>query len=208
MSINLGAIKKKSSAPGKKDLPVLNAADPGGKIAEMADELAQLFDQEKQVTAGKASLQAHFKSLVRPFLFDLNAGRDSVQATTSIQGKNSEILAALKDQYINTETLDEIVLILGEERAQRLFSQVFELKLNSQLIPADCQQIIVDKIVGILGEFGCTDALSAKLVYKPTKAFATERFKTITAEENIALEGINGGAGLTIMSVSPARGRK
>lgn len=206
MAINLAGLKKPASKAAKKDLPIF--PDPDGELKEQADELARLCEAETAAETGKQAIQAEFKSLVRPHIFDINHGRGTVQATISIVGNEAEILVALKDAYITTEDLEEVTLILGEERANKLFNQVFAITIDSKLIPEDSQQAVVDDIRRILTEYGCPDSMSAKSSFKPTKAFATERHTALTAEENIALEGINGGKGLTVMSVAPSRGRK
>lgn len=206
MSVDLSALTSKKNANGNgKSLPVFDADD---EMREQCDELARLFQQEAAAKGGKEQIQSDLKSKLRAWLFELNHGKGTIQATASIPGNQSEILVALKDAYLSLDSLDEIIPIIGEELAHKYFPQIFDLKIDSKLIPEDSQQIIVDKIAGVLAEFGCADALSAKAGYKPTKAFATDRHRILTSEQNIVLESINGERGLTIMSVAPARGRK
>jgi hypothetical protein len=202
MGVDLSGLATKKKANGKgKDFPCFDADD---EMKEQADELARLFDQEAAAAAGKVAIQADFKSKVRPFIFDNSHGKATPTTTVSVQGNESEIIVTLKDAYLGLDSLDEIKLILGEERAHKYFPQIFDLKIDSKLIPEDSQQAIIDKIAALLGEYGCSDALSAKSGFKPNKQFASARHTELTAEENLALEGIP----LTVLSVAPARGRK
>ncbi len=205
MAINLGSIGKKTAAKGKAELPEYPMTED---VLQLANELAEWAEKADIAAAQKEIIQAKLKEKFRPFVFEYNHGRAAVDATVSFKGPGREILAALKDAYITTESLDEVQAILGEQRTGKLFKQKFEIKIDSSKIPEDMQQDVVDKLINVMGEFNCTDALSARSSFKPTKAFASERHQTITVEENLQLEQINGGKGLTVISVAPARGRK
>lgn len=206
MSVDLSALTSKKKANGNgKSLPVFDADD---ETREQCDELARLFEQEAAAKGGKEQIQSDLKSKLRAWLFELNHGKGTIQATASIPGNQSEILVALKDAYLALDSLDEIIPVIGDELAHKYFPQIFDLKIDSKLIPEDSQQAIVDAIAGILSEYGCADALSAKSMFKPNKAFASDRHSVLTVEQNLVLESANGDRGLTVMSVSPARGRK
>jgi hypothetical protein len=205
-SISLGAIKSKPSASKNKELPIL----PGDEVqAKMVDELLKQAEREKSAKAGKEVLQAQFKDLSRPFIFNLNHAKSAVQTTIVALGTDgSELQIALKDAYPVLDNLDEVKLIIGEKRALQFFDELFEIKISSKSIPKDMQQSVVDKIVAVAQEYGCADALQASSTFKPKSTFAAARHSEFTVEENLQLEQINGGKGLTTMSVAEARGRK
>lgn len=195
--VNLSAIKQKAERT-KTEYPAI--AEP--RAVELATLILQLSDEADAINANLEINKADLRSLAVVEYFQRHAGRAEVPSSMAVRADGREVLVSMTSRYKQPSDLPTLTAILGDS-ADRYLRTSFELKIDSAKIPADKQQAVVDRLVAVLTEFGCADALSAKEGIAPTDEFHVARHTLFTPEANMAIENV-----MPMMVAVKTKGRK
>lgn len=197
--VDLSAIAKKTEKKKTEYPPI--SSERAGQLAkliiEQAEELSVL---ESNLEINKAEL----RSLAVPEFFAKFAGRTDVPSSMAAQTDDGrEVLVTMSSRYKAPTSTDDLIAKLGEENAARFLKPVFKLSIDSEKIPQDKQQEIVNSLLTLLAAFECADALSASQSIVPTAEFHTARHTLFTPEVNMEIENI-----MPLVAMVKTKGRK
>jgi hypothetical protein len=184
--VNLSGIAKKAEKT-KTEYPAIEDA----RAQELAGLILKLTDESEAIEANLAINKADLRSLVVPEFFRRFAGRVEVPSSMAVRSADGrEVLVSMTSRYKQPTNLDQLVALLGEDHAERFLKPSFKLEIDSSKISQEQQQEVINAIAGVLGAFGCADALSAKEATAPTDDFHTARHTIFDVEKNMAIENI------------------
>lgn len=183
--INLSAIGKKAEKKENK-YPLL-ATDRAKELATIITSQTEEFEQLKaDLDINKAEL----RSIATPAYFAACNGKTDIPSSMAVPTNDDhQVLVTFTSRYKTPTSAEAIAELLGD-KASEFLKPRFVLELDSEKIPQQIQQEVVDAIVGLLGSYGCGDAITAKEVLAPTEAFHTARHTLFTTDENLKIEGI------------------
>jgi hypothetical protein len=215
--INFGNLKEKPKATGKTEYPVL--PDPNGEIAQLADQFLKQHAAETAAKGAKEVARGQLVSHASPFHWSTNCGRQELQGTVSVAGKTGEVLVQFKNAYkAIADVKDKAGNLVqsAEDRAKAIppdifakyFRQTFSIEIDSTKIQDDKLQAVVDKLQALAVELGITDAVNVSAAFMPVESFHTDRYRVLTAEQNMQIEVSMGEKGLMTVAVTSAKGRK
>jgi len=183
--INLSAIGKKAEKKENK-YPLL-VTERAKELATIITRQAEEFDQLKaDLDINKADL----RSLALPAYFAACNGKTEIPSSMAVPTNDAhQVLVTFTSRYKAPASAEQINELLGAHASQFLKPR-FTLELDSEKIPQDMQQGVIDSIVTLLEGFGCADALTAKEVMAPVEAFHTARHTLFTTEQNLKIEEV------------------
>ena len=183
--INLSSIGKKPDK-AKTEYPAIQDAGATA-LCDTVLKLADEFD------ALKGSLDLHKAELVgiaKPEYFTRFNGHADVPSSMSARASDGrEVLVSLTNRYKKPSDEDLIRALMGEH-AGRLLQKSFTLELDSNKVPLDKQQQVVDELVAVLAKFGCASALTATAATGPSDDFHVARHLLFPASVNLVLDGL------------------
>lgn len=203
--LSFGSLKTAApaSAPKSSKYPVL--PDSTGKIAIAVKSFLDAQAAEEAATGAKEAARAELIAAARPYHFRANAGKP--EAASSVLGVSDagEVRITFKDAYKKLYDLAPVRGIIGET-VDAHFSESFEFKINSDLIPADKLQETIDEVNKLSAKLQLGDALKVVTCYKPVAEFHAARYRNFTAEQNIAIENaVDPDKGFCTVAVTTAK---
>ncbi len=182
--IDLSGIAKKQEKKATV-YPVIDDA----RAKELAALIAKGVEEMEAIEANVEINKAELRSVTMPLYFRRFSGRAEVQSSMAVPSTEGEVLVSFTSKYKQPTTLEALTALLGD-KAEKYLKSSFTLKIDSEKIPQDQQQDVVNALVSILATFGCADALTAAPAIAPTKEFHTARHTEFTVEQNMAIENI------------------
>lgn len=184
--VNLSAISKKAAEKTKTEYPKIDSP----RAVELAGLILKLTDEAETITANLEINKADLRSLALPEYFRRNAGRSDVPSSMAVRAADGrEVLVTMTSKYKQPTNIESLAAIMGE-KTERFMKPSFKLEIDSEKLPRESQQDIVNSLVSLLATWGCEDALSAKESTSPTEEFHTARHTLFTPEQNMAIENI------------------
>jgi len=183
--INLGGIatKTEKTATEYPSLP-----DPTGEVAVIASEI---ISESREFEVLKTSLENKKKELRKmsqEFYFHLLHGKHEIPSSVEAGEGDQKVLVTFTSRYSTLADETPVIEAIGAERTAQFFRQNFELKIDGDKIPADCAEDLISEIQALFAGHNCPEALSAKVVIKPTPDFHPGRHTTLSVEENLAVD--------------------
>lgn len=80
--------------------------------------------------------------------------------------------------------------MIGEDLANTYLEQTFEFTIKLENIPKAKMQSVIDAITRMAQELSILDAVAVATCYKPTAEWHTARFRHLTSDQNLRLEGL------------------
>jgi len=203
--LDFGGIKKKEILSPTSEYPVL--PDPDGQLAEQAAAFLEAHAAEEAAKGAKEAARFALVTAARPFHFTVNSGFSDVPSSVAIQSPKGEVRVTFKDSYkkLDEPKFDFVRQIIGEDLAGVYMSQTFEFTIKSEKIPEDKMQSVIDAIKEMAVGLGIADAVDVATCYKPTAEWHSARYRRLTPDQNLRLEGMD-EKGFCTAAVSPARG--
>lgn len=183
--INLSGIAKKAEK-SKTEYPKLE----DDRAKELAGLILKLNDEAEAITANLEINKADLRSLVVPEFFRRFKGVSEIPSSMAVPTDDGrEVLVSLTAKYKKPTDANALVSTLGVH-AERYLKPSFKLAIDSEKIPRDKQQDVVNALVSVLEVFECAAALSATESTDPIESFHKDRHMLFTPEENMAIENV------------------
>ena len=161
------------SQPGTPEILQLSSADATDRYLAATRILDHAEADQKAV---KESLTEP----VRELYFRSNAGLASPMKSVQLVGNQGSVLVSFNALWNpSAETLPLPPDMLREQ---------FTIKVKSEDIPPEKQESFVKALLALAAQHGVSDAISATAKRVPVPAFADLRHRSLTPEQNIALE--------------------
>jgi hypothetical protein len=209
-SLDFGGLNKKAAvAAPAGEYPVL--PDPDGALAEQAAAFLEALEAETAATGAKEAARFELVSAARPFHFKVNSGHAEIPSSVSIHSPRGEVRVTFKDAYkkLDETKFEAVRQVIGDDLAGVYMAQTFEFKIASENIPEAKMQSVIDAMRDMATRLGIVDAVTVDTCYKPTAEWHTARFRQLTPEQNMKLEGvIDREKGFCQAAVGPVRGKK
>ncbi|HEV7924439.1 MAG TPA: hypothetical protein VGR14_03745 [Verrucomicrobiae bacterium] len=207
--LNFGSIKKKD-VKVVAEYPVL--PDLEGTNAQYATAFLKAQAEEEAAKGAKEAARGELVRRARDFHFKINAGKAAIPSSVSILALDGEeVRVTFKEKYkaMDEEKLAAIKTIIGAEMADKYLVEKFVFKIESDKIPADKMQGVIDAVNALAGTHCIADAVSVTSCYEPNSEWHTARFRELSDVQNIDLEfALDGEKGFCQISVGAARGKK
>jgi hypothetical protein len=207
--LDFGGIKKKETAAApSSEYPVL--PDPDGSLATQASAFLKAHAAEAAATGAKEAARGVLVAAARPFHFSVNSGRAEIPSSVSIPSPDGEVRVTFKDAYKKLDEVkyERVAGLIGEELAGAYLTQTFEFTINSEKIPEEKMQAVIDAINEMAVDLGVESAVSVATCYKPNAEWHSARFRKLSPEQNLELERlIDSEKGFCTAAVGPARGK-
>lgn len=196
--LNFGSLTQASTnKPKAKSYPQY----PGDtNTAALVDSILETDDQMKAAEAANKIAKADLIGIIMPWWLQQNTGRTGVAGSVLVSGTAPktgappQALTTFKDQYSKLiADTDTIANVIGVELAERLFTQRFKIEIDSDKVPSDKLQLVIDAVHQIATQIGVSEAISVKPFAYPLPGFNEARHLQLTVEQNAALESIIGG---------------
>lgn len=185
--VNLGGIGRKAEKT-KTEYPAITTA----RAIELAGLILKLDDEMTAVKANLDINKADLRSLVVPEYFKRHAGLAEVPSSMAIRAADGrEVLVSMTSRYKQPTDMPRLISLLGgDDAAARYLKPSFKLEIDSDQIPVEKQQAVVDELVAVLTKFGCGGAIKAKEELSPVEDFHAGRHARFTPEVNMQIEDV------------------
>ena len=201
--LDFSSLTQASSTKVKaKSYPVYPGDD---NTKALADAILETDDQIKAAKAANEIAKGDLIELVMPWWLQQSSGRSGVAGSVLVGGSSAQVLTTFKDQY--TKLLADMTIIaqvIGEPVADELFQQRFKIEIDSDKVPGEKLQLVIDAVHQIATQLGVGDAITVKPFMYPNAGFNEARHTKLTVEQNLALEA---AAGKRFTTVTVARKR-
>ena len=183
--INLGGIATKAEKT-TTEYPAL--PDPTGEVAAIASEI---IAESREFEALKFSLEnkkKELRAMSQEFYFQHLHGKHEVPSSVEAGAGDAKVLVTFTSRCTTLADETPVIEAIGAERTAQFFRQNFELKIDGDKIPADRAEELIGEIQALFAGHNCPEALTAKVVIKPTPDFHTGRHTALSVEENMAVD--------------------
>jgi hypothetical protein len=180
-------------------------------MAAQAAAFLEAHAAEEAATGAKEAARFELIAAARPFHFRVNSGHAEIPSSVAILSPKGEVRVTFKDAYkkLDEAKFETVKQVIGEQLAETYLMQTFEFTIKSEKIPADRMQEVIDGIRELATRLNIVDAVAVATCYKPTSEWHTARFRHLTPDQNMRLEGaVDREKGFCTASVGPARGKK
>ncbi|MCX6873780.1 MAG: hypothetical protein NTW21_08225 [Verrucomicrobia bacterium] len=181
--LSFGTMTKKREE-ARASYPVL--PDPNGQLAVMATRIIERTAQIEALDGVLALDKAELKTLATPFYFAQASGKVEVASSINVLSPAGEVLISFPNRYGRLESEAVLLPLLGEQTAQ-FFRQAFTLEIDSDKLPADNAQELLDQLQQLFARYHAAEALKVKEGIKPVPDFHTVRHTALTPQQNLAL---------------------
>lgn len=184
--IKIGTAAEKKPAKGKTEYPHFEDEEATQLAHDILQEQADWEALDGSLKAKKGEL----RSRAAAFYFSHNSGKVTIPSSVECGDDDGKLLVTLPNKYrdIAIEAQPDLIALLGEEFVTANFRARLSLKIDGDLLPSDNAQEIVDKLLEVLAEYNCSEALTAKQVIRPNTEFHTARHRLLTIDQNEALQ--------------------
>jgi hypothetical protein len=177
----IGEAKK----PGKtKSYPIYPDTDGAGR--KLANRIIQLADAKDELESCSKLLGG----MVTPAYFAHASGKPEPESSMKVVGNEGSVLVTFKKQTKKMSDGNAIAplkpMFAGREKDLFFFS--FDLKIDSDEIPAASQPAFVAELTQLLAKHGASPkALAVERQFKPSPAFYVQRHTLFTTEQNLEI---------------------
>lgn len=202
--INLAGLKK-SEPKSKKEKPSL--PDPSGALAALVKQGINADKQEKAWVAASKQTKAQLGEAAMNHAFALYQGqRGELEHTFKVNTPEGGVTISMKNAYKLPEDVAPVRKLLGQH-ADAYLRKSFQLEIDSEAIPHEMQQRVVDELVALARrldeEFSMLtlspvpeaggpiiNAIAVREVTAVDKRFHDERHALFTPEQNLAIQKV------------------
>lgn len=183
--INLGGIATKAE---KTTTEYPSLPDPTGEVATIASEIIAESREFEVLKTSLENKKKELRKMSQEFYFQNLHGKHEIPSSVEAGEGDQKVLVTFTSRCAVLADETPIIEAIGAERTAQFFRQNFELKIDGDKIPADRAEELISEIQTLFASHNCPEALSAKVVIKPTPDFHTGRHTTLSVEENLAVD--------------------
>jgi len=187
-TINLAGLATASKTK-KKEKPILDA-DPA-----LVDAFRKHKDEYKKAEGAFEASKTHLLMATADAFFRLNTslalqGREPV-STAEMLGDTGTARITMTSRYSLCTAEDLTQNGYAQLIEQGHFIQRFDIKVDGDQIPLAHRQEFVDGLKSLVEKCGASAAVSVTSGYAPVPAFHSDRWRLMTPEANLSLQGIS-----------------
>lgn len=171
--------KLKTTTTKKVDTSGKHPVCDNEEIVEQMEEMANLKPAAKAYEAtGK---------LIKEAIVDIHYAHYSGKAMATGTWKAGPGSITMSNSYrrVEKDALAKINLNLPDQ-----FDTSYEVSIKSEMIPTSMQDEVFSKLIGVLDQAGCVEAITVKEKCKPKEGFHSERHIDYTLEENMEIHNL------------------
>jgi hypothetical protein len=186
--LNLGALTATPAAKkAGKNYPVATLDDDQrALVTQLLGEKATMKALEGSVD----SLTAELLAITTPqYLAAVTGQGDALTSLVAPGTDGREAIIVHTSRYKTGAQMDAVVSIVGADRAAEFFTDATTIKIDFEKIPEANRQAVVDGLLAVAAEYGCAEAIDAKVSVQPKAHFHGLRHSKFTVAENLALQG-------------------
>jgi len=161
--------------------------DTSGKHPVCTDE--EIVEQMEEMQNLKPAAKAYEATgkLIKEAIVDIHYKHYSGKAMTTGTWKAGPGTITMSNSYrkVEKEALANINPNLPSQ-----FDTSYEVSIKSEMIPTGVQDEVFSRLIGVLEEAGCVDAISVKEKCKPKEGFHSERHMDYSLEENLEIHNL------------------